>query len=143
MASQLKEMIVTPTYHVYKMLMPHRDGDLLYSNVKNAPILKLNENIERPAVSISATRSGDDSEIFLSIVNLDLQSEFSAKIKVNGSDNLQVLEIKCLTANDIHDFNSFEEPEKVMLQQVSLTEQTDLNELNIPAHSIVTVRMRR
>lgn len=137
-----KEMIVTPTYHVYQMLKPHQDGDLLFSKVRNVPILKSSEEIERPAVSVSATRSVENNEIFLSIVNLDLKNEFSATIKVNGCENLEVLEIVCLKSDDIHDYNSFEEPDKVMLQTVGLTEQSDLNELNIPPHSIVTVRMR-
>jgi len=138
-----KKMIVTPTYYVYKMLKPHQDGGLLFSEVRNAPILKLSEKIDRQALSVSATRSGKNNEIFLSLVNLDLNNEFSANVLVNGGENLEVLEIKCLTANDIRDYNSFEEPNNVTLEQVGLTGQRDLNELKIPAHSIITVRMSR
>ena len=134
------EMIVTPTYYVYEMFRSHRNGQLVAFNV-NAPLLKLPEDQEQKAVSVSATRSENNNELFLSIVNLDLQKDFTGNIRVSGENRCKIKQVRRLATKDIHAHNSFEEPKRVYPEEVFLEGKKEQNVLELPRQSIMTLRI--
>ena len=135
------EMIVTPTYYVYEMFQPHRSGQLVTSNV-NAPLLKLPEGQEQEAISVSATRSADSNELFLSIVNLDLQKDFTGNIRVSGENRWKIKQVRRLAAKDIHAHNSFEESRRVYPKEISLEGAEEQDAIELPRQSITTVGIK-
>ena len=131
------QFVVTPTYYVYEMFMPHRDSQLIHCEVENSPILKLNQ---KPSISVSASKSiKNHNEIFLSIVNLDLSNDFNIEIKNMIGSEMTILEVKLLACNNVRDFNSFDDPKMVAPKILSIQ---NLEALSIPAHSVLTLTLK-
>lgn len=135
------KMIVTPTYYVYEMFRPHRNGQLLACRV-DAPFLKLPQAQEQKAISVSATGSEDGNELFLSILNLDLHNDFTGNIRVSGENKWKIKHVRRLAAKDIHAHNSFEEPEKVYSQEVSCADRREQSVIELPPQSITTMQIK-
>jgi len=132
-------MVLTPTYYVYEMLIPHRDNQLISANLLNCPSSKLNDEKEIDALSISATTDSEKNELFLSLVNIDLVHQYKIKIKDDKNYKYEILELRCLKAEDIHDYNSFEEPTKVTPMKINVENS---NTVTIPPHSLTTISMK-
>ena len=131
------QFVVTPTYHIYEMFMPHRDSQLIHFEVENSPILK---SSQKPSISVSASKSiKNQNEIFLSIVNFDLSNDVNVEIKNMVRSEMTISEGKLLTCNDVRDFNSFEDPTKVAPKILSIQ---NLETLSVPAHSILTITLK-
>lgn len=135
------KMIVTPTYYVYEMFRPHRNGQLLACRV-DAPLLKLPQAQKQKAISVSATGSEDGNKLFLSILNLDLHNDFTGNIRVSGKNKWKIKHVRRLAAKDIHAHNSFEEPEKVYSQEVSCTDRREQSVIELPPQSITTMQIK-
>ena len=134
------EMIVTPTYHIYDMFRPHRDGYLVASDV-DCPRIKVTEDKNRPAVSVSATIAADDQELFLSLVNLDLERPFTANLKIVAEQAWRIKQVRQLAGDDIRSHNSLEEPKKVWPAEIEL-ENTEIQQaLCLPRQSVTTIKM--
>jgi alpha-N-arabinofuranosidase len=99
-------MLRTPTYHVWEMFMPHRDGTLI--------------ECEADGVSASATLTADGT-VTLSVVNTSLDE--AAELSIQG-----VRAGRLLTAEDVRDHNTFVEPDRIVPRP---TEST-----TVPPHSL-------
>ena len=132
------KFVVTPTYHIYEMFMPHRDSQLIHCEVEDPPILKASQ---KASLSVSASKSSKNpNEIFLSIVNMDLNNDVNVEIINMIGSEMTVLEGKLLACNNVRDFNSFDDPDKVAPRSLSIQ---NLAALSIPAHSILTLTLKR
>jgi len=136
-------MLLTPTYHVYEMFLPHRDGQLVACEVKNSSVLTLPDAEDRDAISVSATLSEDGKELFLSILNLDLGKECTGAITITPCGGWEVKQVRRLTTEDIRSHNTFKEPDRVRPQEIPLDVAGDLSGLALPPQSITTIRMAR
>jgi len=135
------KMIVTPTYYVYEMFRLHRNGQLLACRV-DAPLLKLPQAQEQKAISVSVTGSEDGTELFLSVLNLDLHNDFTGNIRVSGENKWKIKHVRRLAAKDIHAHNSFEEAEKVYSQEVSCADRREQSVIELPPQSITTMQIK-
>ncbi len=140
--TQGPEMIVTPTYHVYEMFRPHRDGRLVACEV-DGPTLSLPGGGERGAISASATRSEDGGGLFLSVVNLDLENAITATVRVVGEGEWRVAQVRRLAGQDIRSHNTFEEPEAVRPEAIRVESEAPLETMEFPARSVTTIRLDR
>jgi len=129
-------MVVTPTYHVYEMFMPHRDGMLLHTDVIS-PELKFSKAAARPAVSASAT-SAREGSVFLSLVNLDLSRDIETEVRLAGTE-MQVKSARRLAAEDIRDHNTFDEPERVRPEEITFDAAGGPLRIALPSKSITTI----
>lgn len=136
------EMTVTPTYHVYDMFRPHRSGILVESEVRNSPSLDAAESDGPKALSLSATKSQDGKELFLSVLNLDLDAGIESPIRIDAATTWEIEEIRRLVSGNIRDHNTFENPDQVKPIAVSPEQAGTGLRIEFPAHSITTIRLK-
>ncbi|MCK5738939.1 alpha-N-arabinofuranosidase [bacterium] len=130
------KMLVTPTYHIFDMFMPHRDGYLLPVDL-NSPELKLTDKFSREAVSVSATQA-EDGSVFVSLINLSLDEEFEIDVNFALNEAMAVQKIRLLTSPDIRNHNTFDAPETVKPVELPVATITD-GKVNLPAKSVMCV----
>ncbi|PIV54237.1 alpha-N-arabinofuranosidase [Candidatus Desantisbacteria bacterium CG02_land_8_20_14_3_00_49_13] len=129
--------VLTPTYHVYEMFMPHRDAAVVPAELNGNPALNLPDGKKKDAVSVSASVSDDGKELFVSIANLDLKNNIDADLRVISGQKWEIKEIRQLSAKDIHTHNTFEEPDMVKPAEIRAKEIK-----KFPAMSVTAVKMK-
>ena len=106
-------MVLTPTYHVFEMYVPHQHGEALGCEVLSEKIeFTLNgstETIDRIAASCS--RKADT--ITLSLVNTCADRPTDVAIVFFGIDDVKLKSWRVLAGDDIHACNSFDQPNRV------------------------------
>ncbi len=132
------KMLLTPTYYVFKMYVPHQDAKLIPVAV-NTPYRMVRDN--RLVPTISATASTKDGKTTISMTNIDLNKSCRIEIPLKGIKATKV-NGQILTSADIHDYNDFGTAEKVSLKEFKDAKiQKGLLTLTLPAKSIVTLSL--
>ena len=136
-----EQMILTPTYHVFDMYKVHHQATMLPVSV-NSERLKDNENREFPQVNVSASVDANGI-VHLSLVNTDLQNNVELSCVLASSRKLAKNGGKIITSPDIRDYNSFEQPNRIVLYDFNdYTVKDNRLTLKIPAKSVVTLSLK-
>jgi alpha-L-arabinofuranosidase len=131
------KMVLTPTYHVYKMYVPFQDATLLPITF-NAGEYKV-DRITLPKVDALAAR-GKDGKIWLSLVNLDANTETEVNVSGSGlAANKASGEV--LTAASFNTVNTYNAPNAVAPRAFSATAADGKLVLRLPPHSVTVVRL--
>ncbi len=133
------QMVLTPTYYVFKMYVPHQDATYIPLEI-NTPVRKVRDNRYVPV--ISATASEKDGKVTISLTNTDLAEDFDINIPLENIKARKIVNAEILTAKDIRDYNNFGEAEKVTLKPFkgAKTAKGTLS-VSLPAKSIVTLTL--
>ncbi len=107
--TQGKEMIVTPTFHVFEMFNVHQGATLLPSDVHCQAYEHAGETLPSLVVSSSRDSAG---RIHLSIVNLNPRQDATLQCHLDGMIPLNVTG-RILTGQTMNAMNTFEDPETV------------------------------
>ncbi len=134
-----EKMLVTPTYHVFRMYRVHQGATMIPIDLTAQPYQLEGQSV--PSISASASRDSAGN-LHLSIVNLDPNRPAELSASVPGK-TIRTITGEVLTAPAMNAMNTFEKPESVKpatfngykLQGSQLT-------LNIPAKSVVVLEMR-
>ena len=135
-----KEMVLTPSYYVFKMYKVHQDATYLPLDI-NCDIIDVRDNRKLPL--ISATASKDQAgKIHLSISNIDVENE--QEVTINLPDvKAQKAVGEILTSAKLTDFNSFENPEVVKTAPFKEAKiKKGILKIKLPAKSIVTLELQ-
>ncbi|MGL4374352.1 MAG: alpha-N-arabinofuranosidase [Turicibacter sp.] len=128
------KMILTPTYHVFNMYKVHQDAQLLTLNIENQTYEYEGQTI--PLVNASASRNAA-GEINITLCNLSTNEDANIQFTLNG-DHGNLLNGTILTATDMHDHNTFENPSVVHRQTFEhATIQDNLLITCLPPMSVV------
>lgn len=135
------KMILTPTFHVMEMYVPHHEAKLLPTNFKSPDFTMEGTGKfggKLPAITISSSK-GADGKLFVSICNIALKDSHKLEIDLRGGEFAKVSG-KILASAKVNDYNGFDTPNKVvpkafngakiMKNKVSLT---------IPPTSVITL----
>ena len=141
--TQGPRLVCTPTYHVWELFMPHRDGRLVPCEVASTPTITSPKGTKADALSFSATLSADGKELFVSVVNLDITSDCSTRIEIRDASPWTVREVRRLATGELRSHNTFDAPETVVPQEVPVKRGARLDEMTFPAQSVTTVRLAR
>ena len=135
------EMVLTPTYHVFKMYNVHQDAEFLDSDVQTTSV-KANRGGEVPAVSATASRK--DGVLNFDLVNTDLKASKKVLVKFDRDSVKSVTGASILTSADVHDFNNFgATANKVSEKEFKNYKVTkDGVEVTLPPCSIVAISMK-
>jgi alpha-N-arabinofuranosidase len=136
--TQGPRMVLTPTYHVFRMFSPFQDATLLPTEL-NAPVYTLG-TVTVPSVSLSAART-KDGRIVVALVNLDPNHAMPVSAVLAGASSQRV-EGEILTAAAMDARNTFEAPDAV--HPVAFTGATLANDtisLTLPAKSVVVLTL--
>ena len=104
-----RDMLLTPTYHVFEMFNVHQGATLLPSDVYCHPYKHAGETLPSLVASCSRDEKG---RIHLSLVNLNPQQAASVRCCFDGVTRLNVTG-RILTAMTMNAMNTFEDPETV------------------------------
>jgi len=139
--TQGPQLVCTPTYHVFDLFMPHRDGRFVPCDATKVPTIKSPQGNEAAALSASATLSADGKELFVSVVNLDISGAYSTKIEIKDATPWALRHVRRLCTGNLRSHNTFDEPENVVPQDVLVEAGATLDEMTFPAQSVTTVRL--
>lgn len=132
------KMVLTPTYYVFKMYVPHQDARFIPSTV-NTPYRMVRDN--RMVPTISATASTKDGKVTISLVNVDLSKPCDVEIPL-GSIKASKVSGQILSCADIHDYNDFGLDEKISLKNFDGAKlRKGVVSLTLPAKSVVTLSL--
>lgn len=131
-------MVLTPTYHVFRMYTVHHDAALLPSGVQT-PQYRLGKDAI-PAVTASFSRN-EQGIVHASLCNLDPHRALPVVIRFKGFIPAAATG-KILTAPAMTTHNTFEEPEALVPAPFSEVEATgDGTYVQLPAKSVVVLRL--
>ncbi len=140
-------MVLTPTYHVFKMYQGFQEATYLPMDVKvdSIPVegghmwKMVDANI--PAVSVSAAKK-QDGGIIISLANTSLEKKQEVEINLDGA-NVKTVAGEILTSKNVMDYNDFEHPDAikpVAFKDAKLKKNS--LKVKIPAKSIIVLNLK-
>jgi alpha-N-arabinofuranosidase len=132
------QMVLTPTYYVFKMYSVHQDATLIPVNLETEEY-ELN-GISVPAVNASA--SIKDGIVSITLCNLNPNKAENVDLTITGQ-HFTASEGQILTAKNMNDFNDFGQEEKVTLKAFEVKKPKDGKlAIGLPSKSVVLVRLK-
>ncbi|WP_042221598.1 alpha-N-arabinofuranosidase [Oceanobacillus manasiensis] len=132
-----KDMILTPTYHVFEMYKVHQDAEKLSLDLTS-------ENVESdayPQVSASASKAKDGS-INISLCNMDKAAQADITLELRGIDTADITG-RVITANEMNARNTFEAPEQVKPTDFTgFTSKENTLAITLPKMSVVVLTVK-
>jgi alpha-L-arabinofuranosidase len=134
------QMVLTPTYYVFKMYNVHQDATLLPSSLVSEPYRVGDDQI--PAVSSSASID-KNGKIHVSVSNLNPGKEIKLEINLAGKSISKINWATLLTAPAFNSVNTFEKPETVVPVAFKDAKKVSDNklEIKIPGKSLVVLEL--
>ena len=127
-------MIKTPTYHVFDLFKDHQDGDAVYCYSQNE---NMKEGRNTPMISSSA--SVKDGVLTLTVANCGLDDDVDIVCELSGIAPSKA-SARILTG-DVHDHNTFDDPEKVIISDYNVRIDEGKLKIKLPACSVAEVRL--
>jgi len=134
-----KQMLKTPTYHVFDFYTVHHNAMLLPMHLDADQYEHNGESI--PAVSATASRN-EDGAVHLTITNLHATEMQEVTADIRGLNLSSVSNARVLTADEVDAINTFENPNNVSpttFDRYSL-EGNELS-LRLPSKSVIVLRL--
>ncbi len=126
--TQKEKILLTPTYHVYKMYTLHQGGESLSISTNAKNVKKV------PVVSGSCSRK--EKTITLTLVNSHANDFAQVYLHFKGIKNLNAKSRECLLAENIHAHNTFDEPNSVIPKKM----EPSVERLELPPASVSVLR---
>jgi alpha-N-arabinofuranosidase len=134
------KMVLTPTYHVFRMFKVHQEAKLLNIDLRCEDYTFGGKKI--PAISASASVD-KDGKVHISLANLNPNKPVIVTCPVIG-DTYKNVTGEVLTASAINSFNSFESPEVVKPANFNgFTYKDGILTITMPSKSVVVLELVR
>src|SRR5471032_6647 len=132
-------MVLTPTYHAFKMYVPFQDASSVLVRLGNNPQYT-HGGVSMPAVSASAAR-GKDGKLYLALVNTNPGEAAEVAVDVDGAGAVSASgTILTAAAMDAH--NTFAAPDAVRPAPFAASASGGKLVLKLPAKAIVVVAVQ-
>ena len=129
-------MVLTPTYHLFKMMKPHMDGERLELTYDE----KLYDTENGKAAKISMSASEKNGVITVSACNTSLSENEEMTIDLSGA-NVSSIGAQILTG-EMNDCNTFDEPDKVKPEAFDVSLAGGKLTFTLPAKSAVVISLK-
>ena len=134
------KMVLTPTYHVFRMFRVHQEANLLNIDLRCEDYTNGNKKI--PAISASASED-KDGRVHISLANLNPNKTITVTCPLIG-DTFKKVTGEVLTASEMNSFNSFGSPEVVKPTSFSgFTLKDGVLTVNMPSKSVVVLELTK
>jgi alpha-N-arabinofuranosidase len=134
------KMVLTPTYHVFRMFRVHQEAKLLNLDLRCEDYTFNSKKI--PAISASASVD-KDGKVHISLANLNPNKPITITCPVIG-DSYKKVTGEVLTAKEMNSFNSFENPETVKPAPFNGFEMKDgVLSITMPSKSVVVLELTK
>ncbi len=132
------EMVLTPTYYVFKMYSVHQDATLIPANIKSGKY-----EIEGKSIpTINASASSKNGVVSITLCNLDPNKSENIVISVPQGEFASASG-QVITAENMNDFNDFGERESVSLMEFNVPKPKDGKlAIELPSKSVVLIQMK-
>jgi alpha-N-arabinofuranosidase len=128
-------MVLTPTYHVFRMYVPFQDATIL--PVSYAAGSYRVEEFDLPRVDIIAART-QDGKIAVSVTNVDARRPATVQIQIRNAGAKRA-QGETLAAPQVDSINTFDNPKTVTPKPVSAAIKGDQMTLTVPPASITVL----
>jgi alpha-L-arabinofuranosidase len=133
-----QEIVLTPTYYVFKMYSVHQDAALLSLELQSESYTSGKDSI--PAVSASASKDRN-GKIHVSLANLHPTKAQKLRCELKGTSGSRVSG-EIITAATMNAYNDFGRPETVNIQPFTGAQlRGGVLTVSLPAKSIVTLEV--
>jgi len=133
-----KDIVLTPTYYVFKMFKVHQDATLLPIEMKSQDYIFGTEKIK--AISVSASKD-KNNKIHISLVNLDPNKNQEISCKIEGIRTVKI-NTEIITADKMNAYNDFGKPEEVRPTKYDGVKLESNNlTVNLPAKSVLMIEL--
>ena len=133
-------MVLTPTYHVFRMYQPFQDATALPLEI-SCDSIKVRENQTIPTIFSSAAKTKDNS-IVVSLANISLDKSQDIDI-VSDLSTINNITGEILKCKNISDYNDFEHPQTItphVFKDMKI--KKNIIKIKIPAKSIVILNIK-
>ena len=133
-------MVLTPTYHVFRMYQPFQDATALPVEI-SCDSIKVRENQTIPTIFSSAAETKDNS-IVVSLANISLDKSQDIDI-VSDLSTINNITGEILNCKNISDYNDFEHPQTItphVFKDMKI--KKNIIKIKIPAKSIVVLNIK-
>jgi len=128
-------MVLTPTYHVFRMYVPFQDATIL--PVSYAAGSYRVEEFDLPRVDIIAART-QDGKIAVSVTNVDARRPATVQIQIRNAGAKRA-QGETLAAPQVDSINTFDNPKTVTPKPVSAAIKGDQMTLTVPPASVTVL----
>jgi alpha-L-arabinofuranosidase len=134
------KFLLTPTYHVFEMFMPHMGAKNVRS-VFSVPSFKYDRN-GKPADfwGLSGSASVRGKQLTLTVTNPHLSERRETEIFIRGA-RIASGTARVLSTADVHAHNSFENPRAVEPRSEPVTVKNETLVFNFPAASVTMLQL--
>ena len=139
-ATDGKTMVLTPTYHAFRLYVPFQDARSLPVTLINNPQYVV-DGASIPVVSASAAR-GKDGQLYLGLVNTNPMEEVDVAVDVRGSGARSVSG-SLLTAATLNAHNTFTLPAAVVPVPFQASASMGKLVLRVPAKAVLVVAIAK
>ncbi|HEY0953476.1 MAG TPA: alpha-L-arabinofuranosidase C-terminal domain-containing protein [Roseateles sp.] len=130
------KLVLTPTYHAFKLYTPFQDATSLPVKVENNPTYKV-DKFEMPGLSVTAGR-GKDGKLWVGLVNANATKPAELDLQV-GTATPKSVKGQVLTAGAMDAQNELGKAPQVLPQPFEAQSANGKLTIKLPAKSIVVV----
>jgi alpha-N-arabinofuranosidase len=132
------QMLLTPTYHVFDLYKVHQNAKLVPVQFHSPDYVNGDQQI--PALNVSASRDSTGA-IHISLVNIDANKSITIEGDIDKA--LKSVTGSILTSDKISDYNSFDQPNKVIIKPFNGAKmQGNKLRIDLPAKSVVVLELK-
>lgn len=132
------EIVLTPTYYVFKMYSVHQDAVLLPVDLQSESYTNGADSI--PALNVSASKD-QEGRIHVSLVNLHPMKAQNLRCELKGTTSSKVTG-EIITAAIMDAYNDFGKPEAVNIKPFTSAQlRNGILTVSLPAKSVVTLEV--
>ncbi len=136
--TQGKEMVLTPTYHVFNMYKVHQDATLIPTDLVCDEYKFGDEEI--PAITASASEK--DGVVSITLCNLNPNKSESLSINL-GTNEYSSVSGKIVTSEEMGDYNDFGKDPKVILNDLAVKKPKNGKlSMTLPSKSVVLIQLK-
>lgn len=132
-----EKMVLTPTYHVFKMYVPFQDATSLPVALKGVPTLK-QDGRKIPGLSVSAAIAKDGNTV-VALANTDPDNALDVEL---AAGNATSADGQVLTAGTMDAHNTFAQPNALIPVPFSAKAHDGKLILTLPAKSVTVVKVQ-
>jgi alpha-N-arabinofuranosidase len=130
------KMLLTPTYHAYKMYVPFQDATSLPVTLANNAVYGDNGK-GVPGISASAARA-KDGKVYVALVNTNPHDATDVTLNVAGQSVASVRG-QVLTSDAMDAHNTFEQPQAIKPAPFSATAADGKLTVKVPAKAVMVL----
>lgn len=136
-----EKMVLTPTYHVFKMYTVHHNAIMLPIEV-NCNQLSV-DSVNIPAVSASSSINKDGT-IHITLANIDPEKEQTITCTLDGTDKAEKVTAQIITADKMNALNDFDKAEEVNAKIFNgFNIDKNMLKVTLPAKSVILLSVSK